>query len=186
MIDPFHADKLTGMPQKQRGVKNLVMMMKNHLDAEMPCCDPVGLRDNHRPLGTEGRLKRLMELGEIAPRLRAAALQAADGSDNQKRIRILCIHRRVRRNPDIAFAILRSDEAGCARRVLKLAPKLVDQEIDVTIAAGLALPAENREQIIAAEQAPVIGRKMLQQNSFLPCECQSPTVPIAVSRQEIL
>jgi len=69
MIDPFHADKLTGMPQKQRGVKNLVMMMKNHLDAEMPCCDPVGLRDNHRPLGTEGRLKRLMELGEMAEEL---------------------------------------------------------------------------------------------------------------------
>nr|WP_235726861.1 hypothetical protein [Martelella mediterranea] len=55
----------------------------------------------------------------------------------------------------------------------------------MTIAAGLALPAENREQIIAAEQAPVIGRKMLQQNSFLPCEGQSRTVSVAVSRQKI-
>ena len=122
-------------------MKNIVMKMKDHLDAEMPRFDPLGLLDDHRPVRTEACLKRLTELSEIALRLRPTPLQTADGSDDQKRIRVLRIHRRVRRDPDITFAILRSDEAGRARRVLKLAPKLVDQEIDMTVANGVALSA---------------------------------------------
>ena len=53
-------------------MKNIVMKMKDHLDAEMPRFDPLGLLDNHRPVRTEACLKRLMELSEIARRLRAA------------------------------------------------------------------------------------------------------------------